>query len=163
MTEVAVTLGRNFHDYAEHDPCDGCSAPCCRLVINTQTEPVTFTCLDRFRYLVGHRGAELLVDAEGAWHLSTRNPCDLLDGNRCSVHGTPRQPKICVDYDARGCWYKRNFHDEPGAVDVVRLDLEGFERVLHEVRFDDEGVIVAMPSYDELRRLASPPVPPPPA
>ena len=153
---VAV-LGRNFSAVAEHNPCEGCSAPCCRLVITNHDAPTTFHGLDHLRYLVAHEGAELLLNRNGHWQLSTRNPCTLLtDEGRCSVHGTPRKPKICVNYDPIGCWYKRNFHETDDPPDLIRMDLAGFERILDHITFDDEGDIVDVPPYDELRRLAAP-------
>lgn len=145
----------NFTEYAEHNPCDGCSAPCCQLVIQPQGAPETFRALDRLRYLVLHAGAELLLDRKGGWHLSTTNPCRLLtDDRRCSVHGTTAQPKICVNYSPHGCWYKRNFHEAPEPPDLIRMDLEGFDRVVARVSFDDAGRVTDVPPFDELRRLA---------
>lgn len=159
MSEAPVAfLGRNFSAFAEHNPCDGCSAPCCRMVIVPQETPTTFHGLDHLRYLVAHEGVELLLDRNGHWQLSTHAPCSLLaEDNRCSVHATPKKPKICVNYDPHGCWYRRNFHDVDEPPDVIRMDLAGFERILDRVTFDDDGDIVDVPSYDELRRLAGAP------
>ena len=156
LDEVAAR--RNFAEFADHNPCEGCSAPCCKLVILPQPIPETFGALDRLRYLVVHRGTELLIDRKGNWRVSSRNPCSLLtDDDRCSVHGTSAQPKICVNYSPHGCWYKRNFHDTDDPPDLIRLDLEAFDRIVAEVRFDDHGRIIDVPPYDELRRLAAPP------
>ena len=159
MSEAPVAFrGRNFAAYAEHNPCDDCSAPCCQLVILQQATPTTFTALDRLRYLVAHDGAELLLDRKGNWQLATANPCKLLTADRrCSVHGTAQQPKICVNYSPHGCWYKRNFHEVDEPPDLIRMDLEGFDRVVAQVSFDDAGRVVGVPPYDELRRLAAPP------
>jgi Fe-S-cluster containining protein len=148
-------LGRNFSAFAEHNPCDGCSAPCCRMVISPQRAPESFGALDRLRYLVAHESAELLLDPRGRWQLVTTNPCTLLSAdNRCSVHGTARKPKICVNYDPHGCWYKRNFHDVDVAPDLIRMDLEAFERVVDQLEFDEDGRITHIPTYAELRRIA---------
>ncbi|HUP84220.1 MAG TPA: hypothetical protein VM143_01010 [Acidimicrobiales bacterium] len=161
MSESPVAfLGRNFSAFAEHNPCEDCSAPCCRLVIVPQEAPETFGALDRLRYLVAHEGVELLVDEAGGWQLATTNPCRLLaeDGShRCTVHGTPRKPKICVNYNPYGCWYKRNFHDTDTAVDFIRMDLDGFDRIVERVAFDAGGNVTDVPPYEELRRLAAPP------
>ena len=163
MSEAPVAfLGRNFSAVAEHNPCDGCSAPCCRLVITSQDAPTTFHGLDHLRYLVAHEGAELLLDRSGRWQLSTTNPCTLLTGDgRCSVHGTPRKPKICVNYDPIGCWYKRNFHEVDEPPDLIRIDFAAFDRIVAHVTFDDDGQIRDVPPFEELRRLAAPPNPGP--
>jgi hypothetical protein len=126
------------------------------MVLSSQREPETFSALDRLRYLVAHAGAELLLDRQGRWQLSTINPCQLLnDENRCSVHGTASKPKICVSYDPHGCWYKRNFHEVEVAPDLIRMDFPAFERVIASVSFDDVGRITDIPPYDELQRLAA--------
>ena len=159
-------LGRNsssatFADHTEANPCDGCSAPCCKLTIVPQEEPRTFRALDRLRFLVAHEDHELLLDRKGRWQLSIRRPCTLLDDgtNRCTVHGTPQKPKICVYYNPHGCWYKRNFHETSvrsgDSPDLIRIDHEGFERILERTTFDDDGGISAVPSFAELRRLAA--------
>ena len=158
-TEAPVAfLGRNYRDHAEHNPCDGCSAPCCKVVILPQPVPETFRALDRLRFLVAHRGTELLLDRKGDWQVCTPSPCRLLtDDDRCSVHGTPDKPKICVSYSPYNCWYKRNFHEVEEPPDFIRMDLDGYERILAAVTFDDDGNITEVPPYDDLRRLAAPP------
>ena len=158
-------LGRNsgtrtFGEHAEDNPCVGCSAPCCRLTFVPQDEPRTFRALDRLRFLVAHEDHELVLDRQGRWQLGINRPCRMLDQptNLCTVHGTPRKPKICVYFNPYGCWYKRNFHDPDGTLvppDLIRMDLDGFERIVERVTFDAEGNIVDVPPYDELRRLAA--------
>jgi hypothetical protein len=154
-------LGRastSFAEQAEGSPCDGCSAPCCRLTIVPQPEPRTFRGLDNLRFLIAHEDHELLLDRSGKWQLSITRPCSLLtDDNRCSVHGTSAQPKICVYFNPYGCWYKRNFHEVDEPPDLIRMDLDGFDRIVARVTFDDDGGVVDVPPYDELRRLAATP------
>ena len=151
-------LGRNptFAEQAAGNPCDGCSAPCCRLSIVPQAEPRTFRALDNLRFLVAHEDHELLLDRQGRWHLAVERRCTLLtDDNRCSVHGTAQQPKICVYFNPYGCWYKRNFHEVAEPPDLIRLDLAAFDRVVAQVGFDPDGNVTHVPPYAELRRLAA--------
>ena len=158
-TEAPVTfLGRNptFADHAADNPCDGCSAPCCTRTITPQREPTTFRALDHLRFLVAHEDHELLLDRKGNWQLSVERRCHLLtDDQRCSVHATPQKPKICVYFNPYGCWYKRNFHETDSPPDLIRIDRQGFERILAEVTFDHDGNVDHVPPYDELRRLAA--------
>lgn len=159
-TEVPVRLGRTttFAEQADGNPCEGCSAPCCRLTIVPQPEPRTFRALDTLRFLAAHADHELLLDRQGRWHLAVERPCRLLtDDRRCSVHGTPAQPKICVYFSPHNCWYKRNFHEVTDPPDLIRMDLAAFERVVAEVAFDGDGNVTEVPPYDELRRLAAAP------
>jgi Fe-S-cluster containining protein len=151
-------LGRNatYAEHAEANPCEGCSAPCCRLTILPQAEPRTFRALDSLRYLVAHEDHELLLDRKGQWKLSISRRCRLLtDDNRCSVHDTPAKPKICVFFNPHGCWYKRNFQEVEEPPDLIRMDLDGFERVVSSVHFDADGNVIDVPPFDELRRLAA--------
>jgi hypothetical protein len=155
VTPVAFLTTKPYAEVAAESPCDDCSAPCCRLTILAQAEPQTFRALDRLRFLVAHADHELLLDRRGQWQLSITRPCHLLtEDNRCSVHGTPAQPKICAYFSPYGCWYKRNFHETDDPPDLIRMDLAGFDRIVARVGFDADGNVTDVPPYDELRRLA---------
>lgn len=160
-------IGRNarrFTDLAEANPCDGCSAPCCRIVLTSHPTPQTFMDLDYIRYLLGFPGTELIVSRDGAWQQLSHRTCGLLDAadSRCTVHGTVRKPKVCVFFNPYRCWYKRNFTvaDPP---DIVRLDLSRFEAMLDACVFDDNGQLTQVPPWELLRDLVSPPAPSPDA
>lgn len=157
-------IGRNtrgFDAMATGSPCDGCSAPCCRIVLTRHPTPTTFSDLDYVRYVLGFPGFEMIVQRDGSWQQLVHSPCSLLDGEhaRCTVHGTPRKPKVCVYFDPYTCWYKRNFTtaDPP---DLVRLDLPRFELLLRVCEFDDSGRLVTVPSWEQLKALVPPPLVP---
>jgi hypothetical protein len=164
MTETFIPLdavaghGRPFTQFAESNPCDGCSAPCCRIVLTPHAEPRTFTDLDYIRYLLGFPDTEMIVARDGSWQALSHRTCLLLDlaEARCTVHGTPRKPKVCVFFDPYRCWYKRNFTtaDPP---DIVRLDLSRFEAVLSACVLDDEGRLTEVPTWERMRELVPPP------
>jgi hypothetical protein len=164
MTDTFVPLsavGRNGHGFfelAEGNPCDGCSAPCCRMVLSPHPTPRRFADLDYIRYLLGFPDSEMVVSRDGTWQHLMHKACGLLDlaQSRCSVHNTPRKPKICVAFDPYKCWYKRNFTvaDPP---DIVRLDISRFEMMLTACLFDDNGALIEVPSWEQLRALVPPP------
>jgi hypothetical protein len=132
------------------------------MTLMPQDEPRTFRALDHLRYLVAHEDHELLLDRQGGWQLSVQRRCQLLsDDNRCTVHGTSAKPKICVYFNPYGCWYKRNFHEVAEPPDLIRIDLAGFDAIVARVTFDDDGNIIDVPPFAELRRLAR--AGPPPA
>src|SRR5205814_6185839 len=136
-------------------PCDGCSAPCCQVVLTTHKTPATFMDLDYLRYLCGFPDTELLVDAEGEWKVAAWKRCGFLtDEQRCMVHGSARKPKTCVFFNPHGCWYKRNFHETNEPPDIVRMSPIVFEAVLERTVIDDAGQIESMPSWSDIRRLA---------
>jgi hypothetical protein len=147
--------GRTFLAIAASNPCDGCEAPCCRTVVFPQKQPQTFLEIDYFRYILGFPSMEVLVDSSGEWSVVVHDTCRHFDTetHRCTVHGTPRKPRICSNYPAEPCWYKHTF---TGAVapDVIRFDAASFEGVLEILTFDDEGWIVQAPGWDELKRIA---------
>jgi hypothetical protein len=146
--------GRTYLSIAASNPCDGCEAPCCRMVIFPQKQPQTFLEIDYFRYILGFPSMEVLVDSSGEWSVMVRDTCRHFDADthRCTVHGTPRKPRLCANYPAEPCWYKHGFTgaDPP---DLVRFDADAFEAVLETLVFDDEGWIVQAPDWDQLKRI----------
>jgi hypothetical protein len=170
MTATFVPLqavGRNargFSEMAEANQCEGCSAPCCRIVLTPHPTPQTFSDLDYIRYLLGFPGTELIVNRDGTWQQLSHRTCGLLDvaESRCTVHDTPRKPKVCVFFDPYRCWYKRNF-TVARPPDIVRLDLSRFETMLTACALDGNGQLVRAPSWEELRDLVPPPAEPAPA
>jgi len=150
-----VGRGRSFHSITEENPCSGCSAPCCRILLTPHPTPNSFSDLDYIRYVLAFPGTEMVVYPDGRWQLASHKQCSLLDNatSLCTVHGTPRKPKVCVHFDPYRCWYKRNFTTDD-APDIVRLNAGGFERVLEVCAFDDDGVLQASPTWEQLRELA---------
>lgn len=158
-------IGRNarqFTEMAEANPCDGCSAPCCRIVLTPHPTPQTFNDLDYIRYLLGFPGIELIVARDGTWQQLSHRTCNLLDPAeaRCTVHGTARKPKVCVFFSPYRCWYKRNF-TVAAPPDIVRLDLSRFELLLGACVLDENGRLTQIPSWEQLRDLVPPPAPGP--
>lgn len=162
MTEAPVAfLGRNLPDRVASNPCEGCSAPCCRMQTFSVAPPNGFKALDHIRYLLGFPSTEVILNADGSWQALVWNACRFLEGAQCGVHGTPRKPQTCVFYNPYECWYKRNFHESVVTPpDLIRFDPEAFERLLATVTLDDNDALTALPSWDDLRALAAgPPAP----
>lgn len=137
-------------------PCEGCSAPCCTMLVLPHPAPVRWMDFDFLRYSLGFPGMEALLYEDGRWSLVVHRECSNFDARsrRCTVHGTPNQPRTCVYYSPHHCWYKRNFHGDQ-APDVLRLNLEKLDRVLELIEFDPEGSMVGWPGWPAVRdRLA---------
>jgi hypothetical protein len=119
--------------------------------------PASFMDLDYIRYVLGFPRTMMLLSRDGSWQIALDLVCELLDAetNRCTVHGTDRKPKTCVYYNPHHCWYKRNFAG-PESPDAVRIDRQVFETLLGEVKFDDDGAIVELPSWEAIRDTAAP-------
>ena len=148
--------GKNFFETAEESPCVGCSAPCCRLLIIPHATPNTYMDLDYIRYMVGFQSVKMILNRDGSWQVLIDQTCQLLDQSTslCTAHGTPRQPKTCVYFNPYRCWYKRNFTTE-NPPDVIRLDMKAMEIILAHVRFNEEGLITEVPSWETIRNLVA--------
>ena len=161
MTQTFIPLeelsvgAQNFTDAARGNPCDGCAAPCCRMLLIPHPTPTTFMDLDYIRYMLGFPRVGMVLNRDGTWQVSIDDVCVFLDQetNLCTVHGTDRKPKTCVFFNPYRCWYKRNFTVE-NPPDLVRLDRDVLERVLELVRFDEHGDIIALPTWETIRSLA---------
>lgn len=135
--------------------CSGCPAPCCRLQLHPIPTPTTAGDLDLARYRLLSPASEIAINRDFEWTIVRWLTCTLFDEGRCSctAHGTPRQPRVCDEFDATSCWFKRNFvGDEPE--DLLRFDGERLEQLLAQTEVDAAGRIQAWPSADALRRLA---------
>jgi len=111
--------------------------------------------LDYIRYMVAFQGVKMILTSEGHWQLMIEQVCRLLEQETslCTAHNTPRKPKTCVFFNPYRCWYKRNFttNDPP---DIVRVDMEIMESILASVKFDEEGNITEIPSWEYIRSQA---------
>jgi len=153
-TETKTDSQRNnFIEVAEENPCSSCSAPCCRVLLVPHPTPETFMDLDYIRYVVGFHSTQMILNSDGRWQLLIEEPCRLLDEetNLCSVHDTPRQPKTCAFFNPYRCWYKRNFDKTERPSELIRIDMDKLEAILPHVRFDNDGNILEIPKWEDIR------------
>ncbi len=143
-----------FQDFGEANPCEGCAAPCCRMLLIPHPAPSTFMELDYIVYMLGFPDTEMVLNRNGEWQVLVNRVCRFLDEstNRCTVHATPEQPKTCVFFNPYRCWYKQNFSGEAGP-DVIRLDLAAMKDVLAQVRFDAEGTVLEIPTWEVIAEV----------
>ncbi len=153
MTAARGTL--SFIEAAGTNPCTGCSAPCCRMLLIPHPTPMTFMDLDYIRYMLGFGRVGMVLNRDGSWQVRVEDVCGFLDAatNGCTVHGTERKPKTCEFFNPHDCWYKRNFIGED-APQLIRIDQEVFEGVLELVRCDDDGRIVELPTWEAIQAIA---------
>jgi len=140
----------SFAELNEGNPCVGCPAPCCRIQLFPLDVPRTFSDLDYIRYMLLFPGTEFVVSTTGEWSMLKWADCRELELGSCTckVHGTPAQPRICVQYNAYNCWYQRNFvTTQP--LDLYRLDRHRFEVWIKSLGFDADRRIVSAPTFEE--------------
>ncbi len=175
ITPVAAPTRRKM-SFAEAagNPCLTCTdSPCCTYLPLGTIAMATFADLDHAAHLLDFPGIELGLTTDGSWSTYWTVPCRHLVGGRCSLHGTPEKPHICVQYNPYACWYRPALGDGVGGeVEYLRIDRGRMQRVLEMVELDEQRVIVAVPTWDELveafadvpiEALADRPAPPPPA
>jgi hypothetical protein len=144
----------NFQDFNQRNPCSGCPAPCCRVLVSTYPVPTTFMQLDYLKYALHFPGAEILVTRTGDWSIiKWGNCCEFEERTlTCKLHNTPEKPRTCVAYNPHNCWYKRIFvlNDEPEA---YRLNLARFNEWIRDIRFNEDGKMTASPDFDKSLEL----------
>lgn len=142
-------MGKNFFEFVQDNPCQGCLAPCCKMLLIDYPAPASFMEIDYMRYMLGFPNIKIILRKDGNWQVKVEQNCSFLDitTNLCTVHDTPKQPKTCSYYNPYHCWYKRNFiNNEPP--DLIEIDLTKFELLLANLQFDHEGNIIQMPSWE---------------
>ena len=143
-----------FEEFATHNPCDGCPAPCCRVQLSPLPVPQTFLAIDYVRYLLLFPGTECVVNAAGEWSQVRWQNCSAFDADcqRCALHGTPAKPRTCTEYNAYSCWYASTF-SHAGSPEVYRLDRARFEVWVQEIVFDAHGRILDVPGFERSQQL----------
>jgi Fe-S-cluster containining protein len=147
-------MDKNFFEFSQDNPCQECSAPCCKMLLIDYPAPATFMEMDYIRYMLGFPSIKIVLKKDGIWQVKVEQTCSFLDleTNLCTVHNTPKQPKTCAYYNPYHCWYKRNYTQE-SSPDLVEIDLAKFELLLENIQFDGEGNIAKIPSWEFVRNL----------
>ncbi len=148
-SEAAPRSVHHFGDAQVTNPCQGCEAYCCKVLVFNRGLPIEASQLEFLRYCLGFPAVEVGV-ADDGWALIVHTRCRHLDGNRCSVFGTDERPLQCSYYDAVGCGYRGHF-GTPRPEDILRIRREHFELVADSLVFDNVGRVVAIPPVAVLR------------
>jgi hypothetical protein len=131
------------------EPCEGCEAWCCKMLVFNRGLPVSASQVEYMRYCLGFPGIEVGV-AEDGWAVIVHTTCRHLQGNRCSVFGTDDRPLKCDYYEALNCSYRGHF-GVPRPEDIVRVRRDQFGVLAESMVFDELGKTLAIPPIDILR------------
>ena len=139
-----------FNDFNETDPCEECNAPCCKYLLIPYKTPSTWMDMDFIKYLLNFPDVKLTVSKKGTWNIMIEQNCIHLDEQnlKCKVHKTADQPKTCVYYNPYQCNYKMNLSSNK-ASSIYILTRDNFQNWLHELKFDENGLIVDGPSFEK--------------
>jgi hypothetical protein len=132
-------------------PCSGCAAYCCKVLMFPMERPADISGLDYVQFCLGFPGIRVSI-SDAQWAILVDTECRHLKGNRCSVFGMPQRPLSCRYYDEWRCSYKLQFEHQESA-GVLRVALEQYRRLLNFVEFDRHGAVQKMPSVADLRNL----------
>jgi hypothetical protein len=167
IAESLVAYGEQRLSYPEGlaSPCLTCrTAPCCTHLRVQGFGTTSLMELDLTRYLLNFERIELGLAPDGQWSVYYTYPCRHLNRHdyTCSVHNTPEQPQVCVSYNPYNCWYKQVFSTSVSPLSL-RVDRQRLDWLLANIVFDDNRMIVDMPSWEALTEAFSAlPVLPPP-
>jgi len=177
-TGTPVELGRSAghlsHREARQPPCLSCTtSPCCTYLLLSTIEFNTLLDVDHATFLLNFDGIVLALGTAGRtaqvyWHQS----CGFLDvpNGLCTVHSSPIQPAVCVQYNAHSCGYRQAFTTDTHPEHPL-LDRERMAWMAERMVFGDDRRVVSVPGWDEVleafgsmpmeRRPAPPPEPDP--
>ena len=168
IVESLVDYGERRLAYPEGlaSPCITCrTAPCCTHLRLQTFRATKLVELDLARYLLNFERIELGLSPDGEWSVYYSYPCRFLDRQdfTCTIHGTPRQPQVCVTYNPFNCWYKDVFASSVSQ-QALRIDRQRLEYFLARVVVDDQRNILEMPGWESLGQAFAQlePWPPPP-
>lgn len=142
---------RRHSDPDVSNPCQSCSAWCCKKLVFNRGLPATASQLEFLRYCLGFPGVEVGVSGD-SWAVIVSTRCRHLEGDRCSVFGTDERPLRCSYYDALNCSYRTHF-GVPKPEEIVRVSREQFPLVTDSIVFDDLGRVLAIPPVNVLQQL----------
>lgn len=157
-----VVLGRapqpepSPHLYSEaivSEPCRGCGAWCCQMLVFQRPVPADASTLEYLRYALGFPSVEIGI-SDDAWAILVRTTCRHLDDGRCSVFGQDERPLRCGYYDEFSCKYRLHF-GTPFPESIVRVSRDAFGTIEQAMAYDEMGRIAAMPPVDEMRQLVA--------
>lgn len=161
-SSVPVQLSTNGHTgqadahlsyrEAREAPCLSCAtSPCCTHLVLSDFQLDSLTQVDHALYLLNFQGIVLGLGRDQKIDVYLHQPCRHLDPDTslCTVHGTPLQPSVCVQYSGITCSYRTRMTVE---VDEVRplLDYRRMRWLADHVEFDDNRRLVAMPPWEEM-------------
>ncbi len=159
---------------ARQSPCLSCvTSPCCSHLLLATIELTTLMDIDHVVFLLNFEGIVVALGSQGASaQVYLHQSCRFLEvaSGLCTVHSTPLQPAVCVNYNSHSCGYRRamttDLHPEHPLLDRHRMVW-----FAGRVVFDENRRVVERPDWEEMleafgsmptqRVMAPPPEPDP--
>jgi hypothetical protein len=150
-TSALSTKSLSFAE-ANESPCSTCStAPCCTHLPVHSFRVSTLADLSYAGYLLNFDRIRLGLKPSGEWSVYYAQPCRFLDLTTfgCTIHNTPQQPQVCVQYNPYACWYKGALVAEVNE-HFVLVDRARLSFLQERVTFDELRNIVSFPEWNDI-------------
>lgn len=150
---VAPTGAVQSYTQSLASPCASCSTtPCCTHLPLHNFRVSTLGDLNYAGYLLNFAHIRLAIGRSGEWSVYYSYPCRYLDtvSAQCTIHDTPEQPRICVNYNPYGCWYRKTFASADSS-EIVLMDRARFARLAEMLQFDEHQRLIDAPDFDTVR------------
>lgn len=156
--DVPVELGRNgkssllSYREAREAPCLSCeTSPCCTHLLLSDFQLDSLIQVDHALYLLNFEGIVLGFGRDQKVDVYLHQPCVYLDPSNalCTVHSTPVQPAVCVQYSGHSCAYRTRM---VGEVDAERplMDYQRMKWLAEHIVYDDNRRVAATPDWAEM-------------
>lgn len=89
------------HSIKDKEPCEGCSAKCCRYVALQIDTPRSKEDFEKIRWYLAHKGITVFVEKK-KWYLDIANECRFLKkDHRCGIY--EKRPLVCRNHSPYDC------------------------------------------------------------
>jgi hypothetical protein len=140
-----------YHE-AREAPCLTCTtSPCCTYLLLGDFQLETLMDVDHAIFLLNFEGILLGLGRDRQMEVYFYQSCNYLDvpSGLCTVHSTPVQPAVCVNYNAHSCGYRQRMLVEVHP-DRPLLDRQRMAWLADRVDFDDDRRVIAVPDWEEM-------------
>jgi hypothetical protein len=154
-------------------PCLSCQAsPCCTYLLLADFRLESLMDVDHAIYLLNFDGIYLEIHRDRKVNVYLYQSCGYLDAptGLCTVHRTPIQPAVCVQYNGHRCGYRHRMTADVDP-DHPHLDARRMAWLADRTVFNDDREVADLPEWEEMleafrsmplvRTQAPPPAPDP--
>lgn len=160
--DVPVELGRNgrapgtgdllSYREAREAPCLSCTtSPCCTHLLLSDFQLDSLVQVDHALYLLNFEGIVLGFGRDQKVDVYLQQACVYLDQTTalCTVHSTPVQPAVCVQYSGHSCAYRKRMDGEVDS-DRPLMDRQRMIWLADHIVFDEKRRVAEMPEWGEM-------------
>ena len=142
------------HQKLRSNPCSGCAAYCCRVLVFPLPAPSDRREVSFYRYIAGFPGLEVALTPRG-YIVQCFSKCQhLTESNQCELFNKARRPVFCSTYDAWRCSFVPTYKN--GTSLLRRLNRDEWAIVESMFCYGEEGGVTHIPVYEEVIEALNP-------